>query len=155
REEGAVPVPGPASAPARAPLAYTPTHLVEKIRAARPALEGERKQGQVVAVLGESGMRRFCLFWERPEAPLLQLRQCWKGNAPALMAYRNPSRPRCSNLPAHSPMAGLVQAPSPVTILGSWSARPSHGPEITGGRADHGCDEDERWHHGDGNGGWS
>jgi class 3 adenylate cyclase/tetratricopeptide (TPR) repeat protein len=36
----------PAAAPAqhRAPLAYTPPHLAEKILAARPALEGERKQ---------------------------------------------------------------------------------------------------------------
>src|SRR5215471_21698274 len=35
-----------ATAPAqdRAPLAYTPPHLTDKILAARPALEGERKQ---------------------------------------------------------------------------------------------------------------
>src|SRR4029077_8871527 len=37
----------PAAAPAqeRAPLAYTPPHLTDKILAARPALEGERKEG--------------------------------------------------------------------------------------------------------------
>src|SRR5262247_2284727 len=29
--------------PAQAPLTYTPPHLAEKILAARPALEGERK----------------------------------------------------------------------------------------------------------------
>ena len=45
---GAIPAPVSASAPVRAPLTYTPAHLAEKIRAARPALEGERKQ---VAVL--------------------------------------------------------------------------------------------------------
>jgi class 3 adenylate cyclase/tetratricopeptide (TPR) repeat protein len=33
-----------APAPHRVPLTYTPPHLAEKIRAARPALEGERKQ---------------------------------------------------------------------------------------------------------------
>ena len=41
-------VPPAASAPAstqdRAPLAYTPPYLVEKILTSRPALEGERKQ---------------------------------------------------------------------------------------------------------------
>ena len=34
----------PAPAPAQAPLAYTPSHLTEKILAARRTLEGERKQ---------------------------------------------------------------------------------------------------------------
>src|SRR5919108_4027303 len=34
----------PAPAPERVPRAYTPAHLTEKILAARPALEGERKQ---------------------------------------------------------------------------------------------------------------
>ena len=42
----------PATAPAlaedRAPLAYTPPHLTDKILAARPALEGERKQVTVL-----------------------------------------------------------------------------------------------------------
>src|SRR5262249_19644856 len=33
----------PALAPAQAPLAYTPSHLTEKILAARRTLEGERK----------------------------------------------------------------------------------------------------------------
>src|SRR5262245_57324551 len=37
-----------ASAPARAPLAYTPSHLTEKILAARTALAGERKQVTVL-----------------------------------------------------------------------------------------------------------
>ena len=37
-----------APAPARAPLAYTPPHLTDKILAARPALEGERKQVTVL-----------------------------------------------------------------------------------------------------------
>ena len=39
-----------AAAPAedRAPLAYTPSHLTDKILAARPALEGERKQVTVL-----------------------------------------------------------------------------------------------------------
>jgi hypothetical protein len=32
----------------RAPLAYTPPHLTEKILASRAALEGERKQGTVL-----------------------------------------------------------------------------------------------------------
>src|SRR2546430_11176832 len=45
---GSAPVPAPASTPERAPLAYTPPHLAEKILTARPALEGKRKQ---VAVL--------------------------------------------------------------------------------------------------------
>jgi len=45
---GAIPAPVSASAPARAPLTYTPAHLAEKIRAARPALEGERKQVTVL-----------------------------------------------------------------------------------------------------------
>jgi class 3 adenylate cyclase/tetratricopeptide (TPR) repeat protein len=35
-------------APTRAPLAYTPTHLVEKILTSRAALEGERKQVTVL-----------------------------------------------------------------------------------------------------------
>src|SRR5499426_3198608 len=34
--------------PTRAPLAYTPTHLVEKILTSRAALEGERKQVTVL-----------------------------------------------------------------------------------------------------------
>ncbi len=37
----------PAPAPAQAPLAYTPSHLTEKILAARRTLEGERKQVSV------------------------------------------------------------------------------------------------------------
>ena len=37
-----------ASAQDRAPLAYTPSHLTDKILAARPALEGERKQVTVL-----------------------------------------------------------------------------------------------------------
>ena len=36
------------SPPAAAPLAYTPPHLTDKILAARPALEGERKQVTVL-----------------------------------------------------------------------------------------------------------
>jgi class 3 adenylate cyclase/tetratricopeptide (TPR) repeat protein len=44
----AAPVPPPAAVPAppleRPPLAYTPTHLAEKILTARTSLEGERKQ---------------------------------------------------------------------------------------------------------------
>jgi hypothetical protein len=40
----ALPSPAPTPAQHRAPLAYTPPHLAEKILAARPALEGERKQ---------------------------------------------------------------------------------------------------------------
>ena len=38
----------PAETPARAPLAYTPAHLAEKIVTARPTLEGERKQVTVL-----------------------------------------------------------------------------------------------------------
>src|SRR5919108_196564 len=42
----------PAAAPtpvqAQAPLTYTPPHLTDKIRAARPALEGERKHVTVL-----------------------------------------------------------------------------------------------------------
>ena len=38
----------PAVVPDRPPLAYTPTHLVEKIRTAKSALEGERKQVTVL-----------------------------------------------------------------------------------------------------------
>src|SRR5262245_28873726 len=38
----------PAPVQAQAPLTYTPPHLAEKILAARPALEGERKQVTVV-----------------------------------------------------------------------------------------------------------
>ena len=45
---GSVPVPAPASTPERAPLTYTPPHLVEKIRTARTTLEGERKQVTVL-----------------------------------------------------------------------------------------------------------
>src|SRR5712691_5301668 len=42
------PPPTRASAPARAPLSYTPSHLTEKILAARTALTGERKQVTVL-----------------------------------------------------------------------------------------------------------
>ena len=42
------PVSAPAADPTRAPLTYTPTHLAEKIRTARSALEGERKQVTVL-----------------------------------------------------------------------------------------------------------
>ena len=49
---GAAPVPPPAAVPAplpeRPPLAYTPTHLAEKIRTSRGTLEGERKQVTVL-----------------------------------------------------------------------------------------------------------
>src|SRR5262249_52800545 len=38
----------PATDPARAPLAYTPRHLAEKILTSRSALEGERKQVTVL-----------------------------------------------------------------------------------------------------------
>src|SRR5712671_4977546 len=38
----------PTPAEDRAPLAYTPPHLTDKILAARPALEGERKQVTVL-----------------------------------------------------------------------------------------------------------
>ena len=46
----ASPAPLLAAAPAqdRVPLAYTPPHLTDKILAARPALEGERKQVTVL-----------------------------------------------------------------------------------------------------------
>src|SRR5262249_41505504 len=37
-----------APVPARVPLTYTPSHLTEKILAARPALAGERKQVTVL-----------------------------------------------------------------------------------------------------------
>jgi class 3 adenylate cyclase len=40
----AAPTAAPAPGQAQAPLAYTPPHLADKILAARPALEGERKQ---------------------------------------------------------------------------------------------------------------
>src|SRR5947208_3120665 len=40
--------PPPAAAQDRAPLVYTPPHLTDKILAARPALEGERKQVTVL-----------------------------------------------------------------------------------------------------------
>src|SRR5258707_15830538 len=39
-----LPTSPPASPPARAPLAYTPPYLAEKILTSRSALEGERKQ---------------------------------------------------------------------------------------------------------------
>src|SRR5437867_3227260 len=42
------PVPAPASTPELVPLMYTPPHLVEKIRSAQTALEGERKQVTVL-----------------------------------------------------------------------------------------------------------
>src|SRR5215475_13901780 len=38
----------PAETPARAPLAYTPPYLAEKILTSRSALEGERKQVTVL-----------------------------------------------------------------------------------------------------------
>src|SRR5881296_1893143 len=45
----ASPAPAPAtSTPEHAPLTYTPPHLTDKILAARPALEGERKQVTVL-----------------------------------------------------------------------------------------------------------
>ena len=49
-ETGPTPTPGPPPAPdqERAPLAYTPAHLTEKILQARPSLEGERKQVTVL-----------------------------------------------------------------------------------------------------------
>src|SRR5215475_11057494 len=40
--------PAPAPEPVRAPLAYTPPHLAEKIRTVRSALAGERKQVTVL-----------------------------------------------------------------------------------------------------------
>jgi hypothetical protein len=40
----AAPAAGQVRQPDTAPLAYTPPHLTDKILAARPALEGERKQ---------------------------------------------------------------------------------------------------------------
>jgi hypothetical protein len=40
--------PVPTSAPEQTPLSYTPPHLTEKILAARPTLEGERKQVTVL-----------------------------------------------------------------------------------------------------------
>jgi class 3 adenylate cyclase len=40
--------PAPAPEPSRAPHAYTPPHLAEKILTARAALAGERKQGTVL-----------------------------------------------------------------------------------------------------------
>src|SRR5439155_1593101 len=40
--------PTPAQEPARAPHAYTPPHLVEKILTSKSAIEGERKQGTVL-----------------------------------------------------------------------------------------------------------
>ena len=43
------PISPSAPVPARAPLAYTPSHLTDKILAARPALEGERKQVTVLS----------------------------------------------------------------------------------------------------------
>ena len=42
------PLPARASAPARTPLSYTPSHLTEKILTARTALAGERKQVTVL-----------------------------------------------------------------------------------------------------------
>src|SRR5262245_65174441 len=48
----ATPVPPPAAVPPTplewAPLAYTPTHLADKIRTSRGVLEGERKQVTVL-----------------------------------------------------------------------------------------------------------
>src|SRR5207245_5450520 len=44
----AAPISPAAPVPARAPLTYTPSHLTEKILAARPVLEGERKQVTVL-----------------------------------------------------------------------------------------------------------
>jgi class 3 adenylate cyclase/tetratricopeptide (TPR) repeat protein len=45
---GSAPSPTPASVQERAPLAYTPAYLAEKILASRAALEGERKQVTVL-----------------------------------------------------------------------------------------------------------
>ena len=45
---GSVPAPAPVSTQERAPLAYTPAYLAEKILASRAALEGERKQVTVL-----------------------------------------------------------------------------------------------------------
>jgi class 3 adenylate cyclase/tetratricopeptide (TPR) repeat protein len=45
---GATPAPAPAKEPERAPDAYTPLHLAEKILTSRNALEGERKQVTVL-----------------------------------------------------------------------------------------------------------
>ena len=45
---GLAPAPAPVSAQERAPLAYTPAYLAEKILASRAALEGERKQVTVL-----------------------------------------------------------------------------------------------------------
>src|SRR5215467_3537011 len=47
-EASSAPAPVPAPAQDRAPLAYTPPHLTEKILTARAALEGERKQVTVL-----------------------------------------------------------------------------------------------------------
>src|SRR5262249_40528470 len=48
RDSGSAPPLATAPAQDRAPLAYTPPHLTDKILAARPALEGERKQVTVL-----------------------------------------------------------------------------------------------------------
>src|SRR5262249_15880102 len=45
---GSAPAPTPASVQERAPLAYTPPYLAEKIVGSRAALEGERKQVTVL-----------------------------------------------------------------------------------------------------------
>ena len=47
-EAASAPATAPAPAQDRAPLAYTPPHLTEKILTARAALEGERKQVTVL-----------------------------------------------------------------------------------------------------------
>ena len=46
--QGALESPAPATEPVRAPHAYTPPHLAEKILTSRSALEGERKQVTVL-----------------------------------------------------------------------------------------------------------
>src|SRR6516225_12036260 len=45
---GPPPAAAPAQEPTRAPLAYTPKHLADKILTTRSALEGERKQVTVL-----------------------------------------------------------------------------------------------------------
>src|SRR5712691_11039932 len=47
-DAAAIPAPSPAPAPDRAPLAYTPSHLAEKILTAKSTMEGERKQVTVL-----------------------------------------------------------------------------------------------------------
>ena len=88
---GVAALPLPAAAPAAgrvhqpdtAPLAYTPPHLTDKILAARPALEGERKQ--VTGSLPTSRIRPgSSTAWIRsgPVAPDPALRLMMEGRAP-------------------------------------------------------------------------